>query len=78
VLQAHDRYLYTILSAIKRKQALQINLKDVEKRIKEVSAAFKKATSDSTLLFLLKQHSRAQFVTFAFLKSETFNYKVDE
>lgn len=43
-----------MLEHIKRKVQFNFNLKDIEKRIKETSTYFKKFTTDTTLLYLMK------------------------
>ena len=46
---------------------MKVSLKEVEQKLKEVTSIFKKSTSDQTLGYLMKQHSRAEFICFAFL-----------
>ncbi len=68
MLAIEEKYIYNILEHLKRKAPFSLSLKDAEKRIKNASAFFKKAVStDSTLLFLMKQHARAELLTFTFL-----------
>ena len=53
---------------MKRKAPFSMSLRDAEKRIKNASAFFNRAANgDTTLLFLMKQHTRAELLTFAFL-----------
>jgi len=43
-------------------------LVDIEKNIKDLNRGFKSITTDTSLLFLIRQHTRTQFITFVFIK----------
>ena len=53
---------------MKAKVKLQFSLTDQEKTLRELSKNFKMISSDPTLIFLLKQHSRTHYVCFVFLR----------
>lgn len=57
------------MELIKRKQKPTFSLKDTAKGIKELNLLIKASSTDSTLLFLLRQHTRTHYISFAFIRA---------
>lgn len=57
-----------MMDNMKKKGNLSFSLSEFENNIKEMNKIAKNSTSDSSFLFLIKQHSRTQFITFVFIR----------
>jgi hypothetical protein len=56
------------MESIKRKQKPVFNLNDASKGVKDLTNLVASSIQDNSLLFLVRQHSRTEFVTMAFVK----------
>lgn len=56
------------MDQIKRKSKPTFSLNDASKGVKDLTNFVTSSLQDNTLLFLVRQHSRTEFVTMAFVK----------
>lgn len=54
---------------IKRKNKPQFSLKDISKQLKELTKNIKVNINDTSFLFLLRQHTRTQYISLAFVRA---------
>ena len=58
-----------MMEAIKRRVKPVFSLNEASKQVKELNKQLKSWMTDSTLLFLLRQHTRTHFISYAFIRA---------